>query len=274
MSKLLLLDISGLVHRSFHSLKVDQFKTSNNQPTNAVFGLIKTLLSLNNEFEDYTFVACCDTKKEHLWRTQLNVNYKKQRPQTNPDLASQFPLVERCLAAANISNIYLQGYEADDIIASISKQNASSDVVIVSADKDMLQLLQYDHVRVYNPNKKIFVSVNDCINKYSVTPEQFTFYQTLVGDSCDNIKGVKGIGPKIAAKIVNEYKTLENFMEQNKKYNVNNIAIDNKLVTLSTDISFQDETFDFLKQNMYSEHFKTFCRELEFTSILKQLSNF
>lgn len=272
MSKLLLLDISGIVHRSFHSLNVNQFTTSTNIPTNAIYGLVKTLLSLHKEFNDYIFVACLDTHRHTLWRSNLNPDYKCNRPKTHPDLVRQFQYVNECLKAANIHCMSSIGYEADDVIASICYQNKSKDIVIVSSDKDMFQLLRFPNIKLYNPNTKQYLQNIDCINKYNVTPEQFTFYQTLVGDACDNIKGIKGIGPKKAATLVNQYKSLDVFLASNTKYDKyrDSILLDFKLVSLSLDIDFTYKNFS--EQSFSSETFISFCETMEFKSILKQLT--
>lgn len=269
--KIVLLDISGIIHRVYHSLNVNKFRRStDNLPTNAIFGCIKIILNLNKTFKDYKLVACLDNKRESLWRKQLAADYKQNRSQMKPELSIQFKFIEEALECLNIKSLKIHSYEADDVIASICHQNPDSDIIVASSDKDMYQLLSLENVQIYNPQKKIYITREDCKTKFDVQPEQFTFYQALVGDSSDNIKGIKGIGPKTASKLVNKYNTFENFCnDKDNKYEsfVDSCKVDYKLVTLSKDIKFTQEDKNFTKQNVKSDKFKSFCKEMEFNSI-------
>ena len=270
MDKILLIDVSGIIHRVFHSLNVNKFRrSSDNLPTNAIFGFIKIMINLNKKFKDHTMIACMDTKKELLWRKEINSEYKANRNKTADELVCQFKYIEEAIESMNISIFKVDKYEADDVIASLCYQNKEKyEIIVASSDKDMIQLLKYNNVQIYNPQKKEFITTEQCIEKYGIKPEQFTFYQSLVGDTSDNIMGIKGVGPKTATKIVNNFETFEKFcIDKNHKYTeqIESCKKDNILVTLSTDIKF--ETNEFKKQDVNSIEFEEFCKKLEFGSI-------
>lgn len=270
MSKLILIDVSGIIHRVYHSLNVNKFRrSSDNLPTNAIFGFIKIILNLNKNFKNYKMIACMDTKKENLWRTTVNSEYKANRNKTANELACQFKYIEEAIESMNMTKYKIDTFEADDVISSLCYQNQDKEEIIVaSSDKDMIQLLEYNNVKIYNPQKKEYITTKECQEKYGIEPNQFTFYQTLIGDSTDNISGIKGVGPKTATKIVNNYKTFENFCkDENNKYkdHIENCKKDNILVTLSKDIKF--DTNEFKNQDVNSIEFEEFCKKMEFSSI-------
>lgn len=210
-----------------------------------------------------------DTKKENLWRTTVNSEYKANRNKTANELACQFKYIEEAIESMNMTKYKIDTFEADDVISSLCYQNQDKEEIIVaSSDKDMIQLLEYNNVKIYNPQKKEYITTKECQEKYGIEPNQFTFYQTLIGDSTDNISGIKGVGPKTATKIVNNYKTFENFCkDENNKYkdHIENCKKDNILVTLSKDIKF--DTNEFKNQDVNSIEFEEFCKKMEFSSI-------
>jgi DNA polymerase-1 len=260
--KYLLLDISGIIYRAFFALNKDRFHRSDGFPTNAILGTINIIKHLNKTFPDHIFVACCDSKRSQLTRMEQSEEYKQNRKEADPVLVQQFKSIYEAIQSMKIKCCKVAGYEADDLIASLcmslSKEN---EVVIASSDKDMNQLLINENTKIYNPAKKQFFLAKDCEEKYSVSPEQFTFYQALVGDASDNIKGVKGIGPKTAVKLVNKYKTSSNFKENSECKYMEDFDKSLELVTLKTDIEV-DRT-QFTKQNLKSKEFKEFCTEME-----------
>ena len=144
MSKLLLLDISGIIHRVFHSIDVNKFRrSSDNLPTNAIYGCLRILINLNKKFKDYTFIACLDNKRDTLWRKKLSPSYKQNRSNINNELAIQFQHIEHMLKCLNISTYKIESYEADDVMASICYQHQDKEIIVASSDKDMIQLLSF-----------------------------------------------------------------------------------------------------------------------------------
>lgn len=263
--KYVLLDISGIIYRAFFALNKDIFHRSDGFPTNAILGTINILKHLNKKFPDHIFIACRDSKRSELLRSQETDTYKQNRKSVDPILAQQFEHIYKSIEALNITSVKCVGYEADDIIATLTYSlHSKNEVVIASSDKDMNQLLVYDNVKIFNPAKNDFFDSNNCFNKFRVHPNNFTFYQAFVGDASDNIQGVKGVGPKTAVKLINHYVTIENFKsDENGKYYKNLDDFNNslELVTLVTNINIKD--VEYTKQNFKTKTFKDFCKLME-----------
>lgn len=263
--KYILLDISGIIYRAFFALNQDKFHRSDGFPTNAILGTINILKQINKKFPDHIFVACRDSKRSELLRSQETDTYKQNRKSADPVLAQQFEHIYKSIEAMNITSIKCTGYEADDIIATLAFiLHKDHEVIIASSDKDMNQLLVYDNVRIYNPAKKDFFDSDDCFQKFQVTPYNFTFYQAFVGDASDNIKGIKGVGPKTAVKLINKYVTIENFINDTESKYINNIEDFKQsfeLVTLSTNVHIESKQYS--KQNFKTKEFKDFCKYME-----------
>lgn len=264
--KYLLLDISGIIYRAFFGMNVNKFKRSDGLHTNAIYGTVNILKQLNKKFPEHTFIACCDCKRSDLERTKENPDYKQNRQEKHPELIEQFEHIYNAISAMNIRQIKVIGHEADDILASLCNKfnNEHDEVIVATSDKDMNQLLVYPNVKIYNPKTKEYVTEEQVTEKFNVTPGQFTFYQAFLGDTADNIKGVKGIGPKTAAKLVKQYTTVEAFQNDTEGKYFSSMEDFNKalkLVTLKTDVDIKDEPFTL--QNMKSKEFKDFCKSME-----------
>lgn len=263
--KYVLLDISGIIYRAFFALNRDKFHRSDGFPTNAILGTINILKQLNKKFPEHVFISCRDSKRSELLRSQESDTYKQNRKSADPVLAQQFQHIYKSIEAMNITSVKSIGYEADDIIATLAYTlHRNNEIVIASSDKDMNQLLVYDNVKIYNPAKKEFFDSDDCFEKFKIHPENFTFYQAFVGDASDNIQGIKGVGPKTAVKLINEYKTIDNFYNDSKsKYHkdLNVFKESLELVTLSNGIPI--EITEFTKQNFKTKEFKEFCKSME-----------
>ena len=244
-------------------MNADKFKRSDGFPTNAIYGTINIIKQLNKKFPDCVFIACCDCKRSELHRSAADPTYKQNREDKHPTLVQQFEYIYESVKSMNITSIKHIGYEADDVIASLCKQMSDDEIIVATSDKDMLQLLVYDNVEIYNPKTKDYMTSEYCIDKYKVKPEQFTFYQALVGDASDNIKGIKGVGPKTAAKLVNEFDTVDNFRDncsQKYKKDIDDFNNSLNLVTLNTELEVRKE---FSKQNLKSKEFKEFCKMMD-----------
>ena len=243
----------------------DKFHRSDGFPTNAILGTINILKQLNKNFPDYTFIACRDSKRSELLRTKDTDTYKQNRKSADPILAKQFEYIYKSIEALNIKSIKVIGYEADDIISTLTYiLHKEHEIIIASSDKDMNQLLVYQNVKIYNPAKKCFFDADDCFNKFQVSPKNFTFYQAFVGDSSDNIQGIKGVGPKTAVKLINKYETIHKFREDEKNIyykKMSDFESSLKLVTLKTDIQLEET--EYTKQNFKTKEFKEFCKLME-----------
>ena len=287
---LVLFDMSNFIHRSFHSLPVDKFKRADGMSTNALFGTTKLILSILNDFSKkykHIFpVACFDTAKSKLNRMQIDAEYKGTRQSAPNELKHQFAWVREITEAMNITNIEMESQEADDIIASVAKENINKydEIIIVSTDKDFNQCLKYSNVKIYNLAKKDFVTGDDVIDKFGVPPAYFTLYQALVGDKIDNIKGVKGIGAKVAPLLVQQANgKIENIIElantgelkKNKSHLIieykNDLETSHQLVTLNENLNLNliinEITMIQLKINKI---FAKYLDQMGFSSIKKK----
>ena len=209
MSKLVLIDGNAIVHRAFHALP--PLNNKNGQVTNAVYGFFAMVLKVVNDLRPEHLIVCFD-KAAPTFRKVLYVGYQSQRPKMVDELSSQFVALHEVLEKAGIKIFEVDGYEADDLIGTISKQSRE-DVIILSGDRDLLQLVN-GRVRVLAPivgvTKRILFDEEKVEEKYGLKTHQLADYKALVGDASDNYPGVTGIGPKTASTLIREYDTLEN----------------------------------------------------------------
>lgn len=247
-------------------MKKDLFQTKNGLYTNALYGYVKTLKNIYGIFKknhkNVYFISCFDSNSKNHFRTELEENYKKNR-NIPEGLGHQFGLIREACKCLNIPVLEHKEYEADDIIASICTHSSNEKrVMIITCDKDMFQLIN-DNVHIYNPIKKIVLKTEDVYEKFSVYPKDMTTYQAIVGDICDSIKGIKGLGPKAACVIVklinNDYKIYET---------------EKKIIKKAENLKEK-----FLKeenQQIFSKNLKlvTLCKDLDYSHVLKDCISF
>ncbi|HKL44190.1 MAG TPA: 5'-3' exonuclease H3TH domain-containing protein [Candidatus Absconditabacterales bacterium] len=211
MKKLYLIDGSGYLYRAYYAFPEMPDKDGHN--INVVYGFFRMLIKLLHDKPDYFVIARDAPTKTH--RHEAYPEYKANRVKAPDDFKIQIPIVQEVAKKLNIPSLVLPGYEADDIIASIANKHKSDSEVlcnIFSGDKDLKQLLD-DNVIVTDPGKGIKTKTLDFVQEYLFEPKYILDYLALIGDSADNIKGVPGIGPKGASKLIQKYKTIENIYE-------------------------------------------------------------
>lgn len=215
MSKLVLIDGNAILHRAYHALP--PLTTKDGEPINAVYGLITMLLKIIQDLEP-THIAVAFDRKEPTFRKEVFEDYQAHRPEMDEDLADQFEYARKTLEAFGIPIFSKAGYEADDVIGTLAEQAQKDmeEIVIVTGDQDILQLVN-GKVKVFLPARGVtkgkVYDKEDVIKKLGVEPERVIDYKALVGDPSDNYPGVKGIGPKTAEKLLNEYKTFKKVYE-------------------------------------------------------------
>ena len=205
--QLFVIDGHALCYRSFYAIK--ELTASNGQHTNAVFGFTNTLRKILKEFNPDYMAVCFDAKgKTH--RAEKYAEYKIQRPSMPDELRSQIPIIHDVVKAFNIPIFEKTGYEADDIIATITDHFAKNgiEVVIVTEDKDMYQILG-DKVKMFSVRKDVLLSYEDVKTKLGFDPKYMADFIGLAGDSADNIPGVMGVGEVTARNLINEFSDLE-----------------------------------------------------------------
>lgn len=213
---LLLIDGHSLAFRAFYALSPDAFKTPDGQHTNAVHGFISMMLNILQN-EKPTHLAVAFDLSRHSFRTEEYPEYKGTRGETPPEFNGQTELLTEALAAMNILTLTRENYEADDVIASLADQGAAAGykVLIVSGDRDTFQLIQ-DDVTILYPVKGVMnlarMTDGAVLEKYGIHAKQYPDLAALVGETSDNLPGVPGVGPKTAAKWLQQYGDLSGIL--------------------------------------------------------------
>lgn len=215
--KILLLDVSHLFFRAFFAIPKN-LTDADGQPINAIYGVCSMILSiLESEKPDYLFGA--KDEKEKTKRHEIMPDYKGHRPEMPPELVSQLPRIADIFDVFRIPAFSERGYEADDVLATIAERyrgNSDFTVEIVTGDHDAFQLVGENvFVGLPQPGGKppLHMKKEEVFQKIGVYPEQVTDYKGMAGDSSDNLKGVEGIGPKTAAKLLAEHQNLETILK-------------------------------------------------------------
>jgi DNA polymerase I len=209
VSRLLLIDGHSMAYRAFFALPVANFATTTGQPTNAVYGFTSMLINVLRD-EQPTHVAVAFDVSRQTFRMEEYADYKAGRNATPDEFRGQVSLVQEILDALRIPWVQAEGYEADDVLATLTAQATEQgvEVLICSGDRDALQLVR-DDVTVLYPVKGVSELARmtpDAVQaKYGVPPERYSDLAALVGESSDNLPGVPGVGPKTAAKWINQY---------------------------------------------------------------------
>jgi DNA polymerase I len=246
MSKTLyLIDGSGFIFRAYHALP--PLSNPQGTPVGAVYGFVNMIMKLM-EGNHCDYVAVVFDAARKTFRNRIYPEYKANRPPAPEDLIPQFPLVREATRALNLPAIELEDFEADDIIATYAKQAQAQgiNVVIVSSDKDLMQLIG-NGINLYDAMKQKPIGEPEVKEKFGVTPDKVLDVLSLMGDSSDNVPGVPGIGPKTAAELIGEYGTLEHLLENAQKIkqpkrreSLINFAqqarLSKELITLKTDV--------------------------------------
>jgi len=207
---LYLIDTFSLMFQVFHA--IPPMTGTRGQPTNAVFGLTRDLLAILER--QPTHLICALDSPGPGTRELIYPQYKANRTEIPADLKPQIPLIKQLIAGFNIPGIELEGWEADDIIATATRQALAlnMDVVIVSSDKDNRQLLG-PNVRMFNCRRNEFYDSQSLLNDWGIRPDQVIDFQSLVGDAVDNVPGVPKVGPKTASTLLTQYQTLDAILE-------------------------------------------------------------
>jgi DNA polymerase-1 len=237
MNTLLLIDGNPIMHRSFHALP--PFKAEDGTPTNVLYGFFSIIHKLIADFHP-EYIACCFDTPKPTFRNKLFKDYQAQRPKVEDDFIVQIPLVKEALDKGGVFRLEKDGYEADDLIGTMTKIFSQNDirVLIVTGDKDILQLVN-DKVFVASPqlglsNIKVFDTV-EVERKLGIKPNQIPDFKALAGDPSDNYPGARGIGPKTAATLLAEFQTLDGLYK-----NINSVSSEKikKALTESKDDVF------------------------------------
>ncbi len=274
-----LVDGSAYIYRAYHA--ITPLTNSNGLPTHATLGFINTLLRVIREKAPSHMAVAFDVKGP-TFRHQIYNDYKANRAAMPDDLSCQIPYIHALVAAHNIPILKEEGVEADDLIAAAARtlNKQGHEVVIVSGDKDLLQLVD-GGITAWEPMKDVIMDQEFIRQKYNIDPKLLLDFFALIGDKSDNIPGVAGIGPKTAAKLLAEHGSLDNLLanlDRLKKSKLKDNLIDNKemallsrtLIDLKDDLEVPQTLAGYEVGPAHTEELQRLYKELEFHKLLKE----
>lgn len=280
MEKLILIDGSSILYRAFFALP--HFTTKTGEPTGAVYGFLQMFKKLLKD-ENPEYIAVAFDKKAPTLRHISFEEYKANRPKTPDELLAQFKTIREILESFGIKYFEADGYEADDIIATLVEKFNSEPlkIIVVSGDMDLLQIVA-DNVSLYVTKKGVThieaYDRNKVFDDFGVYPEQIPDLKALCGDVSDNIPGVPGVGPKTAAKILREYGSIENIIANINKMDLTNlkdyqelIAKNKSLTVLHRNVDIKADLSEIKLNDIRNEKSKEMLSKLEFKTIVKEL---
>jgi len=279
--KLLLIDINSLLHRLYHAIPI--LRSPQGIPTNALYGLTNILLKIINEIRANYIVACYDTPALTLRHIKFK-EYKAQRPKVADDLKKQISYSKKLLQVFNIQIVEKSGYEADDLIGTLTNKNKDKEIIILSGDLDVLQLVD-DNIKVFFLKKGIKeVEIYDkekVIERFGIEPQFLPDLKALIGDPSDNIIGIKGIGEKTASNLIKKFGNIEKIIEAAEKglieYSLRKAILENKdrlilnkdLATIIKDVDINLQLKKY--QRPLDKQLISVLEELGFKSIIARL---
>ncbi len=279
--RLYLVDGSAYIFRAYHALP--DMNRSDGLPTKAVLGFCNMVWKFLEEMrgsEAPTHLAVIFDKSEDTFRNKLYPDYKAHRPPAPEDLIPQFPLVRDATRAFGLPCIEMDGFEADDLIATYARQAASAGatVRIVSSDKDLMQLIVENAIELFDPMKNRILGPEAVMEKFGVGPDKVIDAQALIGDSTDNVPGAPGIGPKTAAELINTFGSLDAILEranevkqQKRRETLINFAdqirISRQLVTLKDDVDVEEKWESFAVRDIDPGPLLQFIDTMEFRTL-------
>ncbi len=284
-SRLILVDGSAYIFRAYYGLP--PMNRADGTPINAVFGFTNMLVKLIEDYSNDKMIVIFDAARENF-RNEIYTEYKANRGEAPDDLIPQFPLIRECVKSFNIPQLEIEGFEADDLIATYVKlaEKDKIETIIVSSDKDLMQLVS-NNVTMLDPMKNKKIEIKNVEEKFGVPPDKVIFIQALTGDKVDNIPGATGIGPKTASQLINEYNDIDGLfknldkIKQEKRRKIlteaeNDIRISLELVTLKNDVKISEginkiKTYNELKNE--NKNIFEFLKDQGFRSISERLKS-
>ncbi len=277
---LYLIDGSSYIFRAYYGIR-QNLSNSKGLPTNALFGFVNMLTKVVRE-EKPDYLAVAFDSKEKTFRHEMYPEYKANRDVPPEDLGQQFPYFEPLVEAHNIKSLRIPGIEADDIIGTLARMGVEKgmDVVIVSGDKDMMQLIG-PGVRMLDTMKDKTFRKKEVEEKFGVGPDKVIEVMGLMGDSSDHIPGVKGVGPKTATELIQKYGSIEGLykkldeiekkkLKEKLETDKENALLSRKLVTIDTAVKLDCSVEDLKVQEADTDALVKLFTELEFTTLIPE----
>ncbi len=281
MKNLFLIDGSGFIFRAFYALPL--LTNPEGTPINAVYGYCNMVLNIYEKFKPEQMIVIFDTKKK-TFRSDIYKDYKSNRTEPPEELIPQFSIIRDATDALQIPRVEMDGYEADDIIATYTKEAEKKgvSVTIVSSDKDLMQLVN-KNTKMYDSMKNNFIGIKEVKEKFGVNPSKIIDVMALAGDSIDNVPGVSGIGIKTAAELINNFNSLENVLakvnkiKQPKRKQIlidekEKALISKKLVTLKDNVDVKNKYDSNLFQGINQKTALKFFEKHGFKNLISRFS--
>ncbi len=278
--RLFLIDGNSFCYRAYYAIKA--LSTSKGQPTNAVYGFVAMLNKIVKD-ENPDFLAIAFDLKAPTFRHKKYEKYKIHRKPMPDDLVNQMPVIKDMVRAYNIPIFQQEGYEADDILATIAKKAEVEHIetFIVTGDKDALQLVNA-YIKIYNTHKEAIYDADTVKVKYGITPDRMIDLMALMGDASDNIPGIPGIGEKGARALIEEFGTLENLLENLEQVkseakrklieaNIEKARLSKELATLVLDVPMKIDFNKLQIKEPDTPKLIEMFKELEFKNLLKEI---
>ena len=280
--KLFLIDATALCYRAFYAIR--GLSTSYGQPTNAVYGFINILNKLLRKQKPEYMAVCFDVSKK-TFRSEKFAQYKLNRKPTPEVLLNQIPIIKEVIRAYGLRIFEKEGYEADDVIAALARDASALGMssVIVSSDKDLLQLVSND-VSVLNPHKDEETAYDTAAvrERFGIEPGQIADYLALTGDTSDNIPGIRGISEKRAVELITEYGSVEKLLENVAgikpeklkaavEQNTDQIRLNKELTRLTAELDLEFDPEELKVGQPDQQKLFDLFKRLEFKGLLKNL---
>lgn len=283
--RVILIDGHSMAFRAFYALPEENFTTKSGQPTNAVYGFTSALITIMRTWQPTRLAVAFDVSR-HTFRTDEYADYKGTRAKTPPSFPPQIDLIKQVLSVMGLTWLEKDNFEADDIIATLSKQASYRgwETLIISGDRDSFQLID-EHTNVLYPKRGVSelarmdpAAVED---KYGVTPQRYPELAALVGETSDNLPGVPGVGPKTAAKWLKEYDGLDNLLDradsikgkagQSLRDHLDDVRRNRRLNALLRDMELEVGVDDLGALNLDREKMHSLFDVLEFKTLRERL---
>ena len=285
--RLLLIDGHSMAYRAFYALPVENFKTSTGQPTNAIYGFASMLINLIKE-EKPTHIAVAFDVSRKTFRTERFPEYKANRASTPDEFRSQMSHINEMIDSFGIKHFEVEGFEADDIIATLAKaaELKGFDTLICTGDRDSFQLVN-DKTTVLYPKKGVTemsrMTPAAVVEKYGLTPEQYPDFAALRGDPSDNLPSVPGVGEKTATKWIIDYGSLEKLLEDSKEItgkvgeslraNIEVVKLNRELTHLLYDVKLSSGVEDLTWPGFDASAMNLFFEKLEIRALKERIKS-
>jgi DNA polymerase-1 len=282
MKTLYILDVSGYLFRSYYAIR--QMTNTQGEATNALYGFARSVGKLIKDFNPKHVIAVFDPPNGKESRLKLFNDYKAHRDSAPEDLPHQIEWAKEFCKLYGLPSLEISGFEADDTIATVAKWAEKNDfhVYICSSDKDLCQLVNDKIHILYTHKDNQILDSNGVFEKFGVQPDQIQDYLAITGDSADNVPGLSGFGPKTASKLLQEFKTLKNILDNPQKVpgkkkqetlinERESAELSHKLVALEYNLPIPNEESFYQIKDPENEKLCKFYEEKSFTSLLKEI---